>query len=531
MKIDNKFLVLTILIILFGLISCGRDESGLSDTNENCVHNWHEIEKTYASCEKEGVIVYVCVDCEETKQIVYQNALGHTEVVDAMVDATCTKTGLTEGIHCGVCNKILKAQEEVAMETHDYVSKIVEPTCNNRGYTTYTCNNCKHTYCDSYVEQLEHKEVLDSGIEATCTKTGLTEGSHCSECDSIIKQQEIIESLGHKYDDDICVVCGENYYTEGLEFVLNSDKQTYTVRRGTAIGDIVIPSMHDGIKVSCVGSFSYSDEVISVFICEGVDSIEENAFSRCSNLQSIVIPQSVDYIGSSSFSYCTSLKSITFPSSVSEMGTLILNGCSGIESIVIPCLNTSLGNAYGEGTYFVNVPESLTEIKILGGKSLPSGAFQGCIMLMNIELPNTLESIGDYAFNGCSSLTNITIPSGIITIGNNTFAGCSSLKQIILPEGLISIGRNSFIGCEGLEEIKLPSSVQIIEDQAFYNCSGLTYFVIPESLKTIGVGVFMGCSNLKVIFNDSKTRLPDYSNIKIYSKYTWKYVDGVPTPI
>lgn len=40
-------------------------------------------------------------------------AIPHTEVVDKAVAPTCTETGLTEGKHCSVCNKVLVKQEVV----------------------------------------------------------------------------------------------------------------------------------------------------------------------------------------------------------------------------------------------------------------------------------------------------------------------------------------------------------------------------------------------------------------------------------
>ena len=44
----------------------------------------------------------------------------HTEVVLPEVEATCTKTGLTEGKKCSSCGKVLVAQKEVAKKDHNY---------------------------------------------------------------------------------------------------------------------------------------------------------------------------------------------------------------------------------------------------------------------------------------------------------------------------------------------------------------------------------------------------------------------------
>jgi hypothetical protein len=53
--------------------------------------------------------------------------------------------------------------------------------------------------------------VTDAAVAATCTETGLTEGSHCSRCDEKVAQ-EVVAALGHKYDnacDANCNVCDE----------------------------------------------------------------------------------------------------------------------------------------------------------------------------------------------------------------------------------------------------------------------------------------------------------------------------------
>ena len=46
-----------------------------------------------------------------------------------------------------------------------------------------------------------HSEVVDEGIEPTCTTTGLTEGSHCRICGEILTKQEEIPALGHDWGE------------------------------------------------------------------------------------------------------------------------------------------------------------------------------------------------------------------------------------------------------------------------------------------------------------------------------------------
>lgn len=90
-------------------------------------------------------------------------ALGHTEVVDAAVDADCVNTGLTEGKHCSVCNEVLVAQETV--------------------------------------KALGHTEVTAAGKPATHTAEGLTESKHCAVCNEVLTAQEAIPATGHSFGE------------------------------------------------------------------------------------------------------------------------------------------------------------------------------------------------------------------------------------------------------------------------------------------------------------------------------------------
>lgn len=84
-----------------------------------CKHEWSDwTTLSVATCETEWVMTRSCNKCG-TVENKKAPALGHAEVTDEAVEATCTTTGLTEGKHCSRCNKVLVAQKETPALGHE----------------------------------------------------------------------------------------------------------------------------------------------------------------------------------------------------------------------------------------------------------------------------------------------------------------------------------------------------------------------------------------------------------------------------
>ena len=85
--------------------------------------------------------------------------------------------------------------------THSFSDweSFVEPTCTAFGVQKRSCA-CSHTEYKS-IAALQHTLVVDAAIDATCTSTGKTEGSHCDICKAILVAQTEIVPVPHSFSD------------------------------------------------------------------------------------------------------------------------------------------------------------------------------------------------------------------------------------------------------------------------------------------------------------------------------------------
>ncbi len=158
---------------------------------------------------------------------------------------------------------------------------------------------------------------------------------------------------------------------------------------------------------------------------------------------------------------------------------------------------TSIGNGAFDDCLkltSVTIPSSVT--------SIGNSAFSWCTALTSVTIPSSVTSIGHFAFYYCESLTSVTIPSSVTSIGNYAFSGCSKLASVTIPNSVTSIGFGSFQDCTSLTSVTIPDSVTSIDMNAFYRCSALTSVTIPSSVTRIGEEAFRECTSLtSVKFN------------------------------
>ncbi len=140
----------------------------------------------------------------------------------------------------------------------------------------------------------------------------------------------------------------------------------------------------------------------------------------------------------------------------------------------------------------ITVPDTIEGCPVT---AIQNYAFQNCVNVTGVILPDTLVTIGDGAFLG-SGIEGIVIPNGVSVIPGFAFKNCKALSGVELPEGITELGSHSFSDCDVLAEIVLPESLQVIGDGAFFECKELESVNLPAGLTEIGTDAFHGCIKL-----------------------------------
>ena len=107
--------------------------------------------------------------------------------------------------------------------------------------------------------------------------------------------------------------------------------------------------------------------------------------------------------------------------------------------------------------------------------------------LTEIQLPETITSIGDDAFAWCK-FSSIVIPANVVSIGNEAFYGVSDLSTVDFSQckNLKTIGWRAFYSCS-LTSVRISEMMQTIEPMAFaYNPLNDVYVqpIIPRQIAT-----------------------------------------------
>jgi len=270
--------------------------------------------------------------------------------------------------------------------------------------------------------------------------------------------------------------------------------------------------VEDGITTIGRHTFSCTNNIKHITLPDSVTQIDQLALYACEGLVDIDLGNGLEIIEDAAFSFCISLASIEFPESLVSLGSAFEN-CSSLSGITIPNSTTVIKDytfANCAGLVSANLDNGLlTEIG--------NYAFEGCESLSSIHIPDTVTHIGDYSFNRCYNLKEVTLGNGLQEIGLYAFNEACGQEDLALPEGLKVIGNGAFSNWDLLTEITIPDSVTYLSGfsfcdnlttvhhnglfteiggGAFRECPVLQSFTIPEGVTNIGDSAFSHCDSL-----------------------------------
>lgn len=262
---------------------------------------------------------------------------------------------------------------------------------------------------------------------------------------------------------------------------------------------------------SCGNEVSIPESIDGV----NIKSIANNAFVASDNtkpLQSINM-ENASYLTTFSFSDFTNLKHATLPRTLVEIPQKAFFNCP-LTTINLPGTVEKIGNYAFEGTSLsgsLYLPNSL--------KAIGMGAFASLKLTGTLTIPDSVTTISSEAFYN-NKFTKLVIGpnSSLTTIGNNAFRNNQISNAIALPKSLTTVGYNAF-RANSISKLALNYGLKSIGYEAFESNKITGTINIPVTVEKIDAQAFKSNQIEAVIFNKDSalTTLGSYafSNNKI----------------
>jgi len=211
--------------------------------------------------------------------------------------------------------------------------------------------------------------------------------------------------------------------------------------------EVIIP---DTVVTIGSGAFSGCTALEKITLPKNLATISTSTFKGCTALKTITLPENLTLIEASAFEN-SGLTEIEFPAKLKQIKAKAFANTKLVH-VVIPATLTKLGteetaqsgSSGGIGGIIIS-----PVIPGIGGTTSSNSAnseiFAGCTELKTVVFEGVPEFIDKGMFKGCTALESVTFAEGWDTITKEMFSGCTSLN-LELPATVETIGEDAFAG-------------------------------------------------------------------------------------
>lgn len=449
----------------------------------------------------------------------FKPAHTHTASNEAVVvkAPTCNTPG-ESNVCCTECGEVLNTITIPATGNHNSVAMpAVTATCTSTGLTEGSkCKDCGTILVEQQTtSKTNHTEVILEAVESTCSTNGLTAGSKCNVCNEVIVEQTSTEKKPHSPGEWVVTV--EPTKTEdGIKTLpcsaCNEPLDTSVVYATGSLG-LIYQLSDDGASyyVANLGTCTdaevvipkvYNGKIVTAMGPGALLSSNEqlNGNDNNTTITTVVLPDTIKSIGIAAFAYCTALKTIVLPENLEAIDMYAFMGCSSLETIIVPDSVTNLAEYAFANSGIVSITFGN------GVTNLPKNLCASCPNLNYIILGEAVTKIDENTFNGCENILNVTMSDEQWNNPDLLYIATKISNSRSYCDGGIYIGPTNntshvMIGVADTSKTEywIHPDTKVLCG-TFRNCTNMTSIVISEGVTMITSGTFANCANLTTIY-------------------------------
>lgn len=269
-------------------------------------------------------------------------------------------------------------------------------------------------------------------------------------------------------------------------------------------------------------AFARCNELESIEISEGIESIEGDAFVGSKNLKSVKIPKSLEHLHTYSFRECNDIEGFYGNERFHTLDNQCLIGFVDCDSWDPELTGTWLICFAGKGLTEYSIPEGII--------AMDHYAFSGKPDLESVTIPNSLKFAAGKSFYQCPNIKEVkgahTSSDHKSLVFDNvltTFVARKEITSYHIPPEVTKIGYVAFRE-SNLEEITMDDNVIEIDGYAFGDCHNLKSLTLSAGLKRFtGYNPILGSYYLESIYmrapippSYTDVQMNEFQNLKIY---------------